>query len=143
MANETYFPQVTVNAQNNLLSSQSLSGGASVSQTLDLTGVGGTGTGTASGNFSADIQVKNAGGGTVATTNGCQVSVYRGFGTTPTWDTVPVLQFTIPTTASTTALQSFHLETGRYQITLTNLDGTNAITVGLTTTVEVAIVSSP
>jgi len=143
VANEIYNPQVNVGAINGQLSSQSLAASTTVTSNLDLTGAGTSGTGTNAGYFGVDVQVKNTGGGTVAGTNGCQVSVYRTFGATPAIDTIPIFQVIIPTVTSTASYSSFHLETGRYQIALTNLDATNAITVGISTTIEQGIISNP
>jgi hypothetical protein len=65
--------------------------------------------------------------GTVATTNGLQIDVYRDVTGTPTFDSLPLLEIVIPGTTSTTKRQSFILGTGSYQIKLTNLDATNAV----------------
>lgn len=140
---EAYNPQVTINAANNLLSSQSLAGSASVSATLDLTGVGATGTGTAAGNFEAIVQVKDTGGGSVTSGSSLLVQVFNAAGATPVVDTVPFLQFNIATVASTASYQSFTLPTGRWVITLTNGDASNSVTVGMTTTVINEILSNP
>jgi len=79
--------------------------------------------------FEARIQVKNTGGGTVAATNGLQVDVFRYVDGGTRKDTVPILTFVIPTTTSTEKEQSFALPTGHYNVKLTNLDASNAITV--------------
>ena len=66
--------------------------------------------------------------GTVAATSGLQIDVYRRIGSGPVTDTESAMTFLIPSTGSTTKDKSFALPTGRYQIKLTNLDGTNGLT---------------
>ncbi len=121
-------PSMTFNAQANAQASGSLAANTSVTFAVD-----------ASAKFEVQVQVKNTGGGTVAATNGLQVQVFRRFGAGPTDDTIAVVQFTIPTTTSTTAYQSFALPTGKYDIKLTNLDVTNAITIESTTSTVDAV----
>lgn len=124
----TFTPSTTVNTQANLLASGSLAASGTTTADLDLTG-----------KFGADVQVKDT-GGTVAGTNGVQVDVFRLFGGTPTADTLAVLTFVIPTTTSTATYKSFHLETGKYRIKLTNLDASNAVTVEMTSTTNDSVV---
>jgi hypothetical protein len=109
---------MTFGAQAGALASQPLAGGASISYVVDL-----------STKFEGQIQLKNTGGATVGTTNGLQIQAFRSFGAGPTYDTSPVTAFTIPTTAGLATYKSFALPTGKYQISLTNLDAANAITV--------------
>ena len=78
------------------------------------------------------VQVTNTGGGTVNSTNGCQVLVYAAGDSTPHYDTVALWTFVIATVVSTAARQSIFLPTGKYSITLSNLDPSNAITAGIT-----------
>ena len=110
-------PSMTFGAQAAALASGSIAASGSTSFSLDL-----------STKFEGQIQIKNTGGGSVAGTNGLQVDVYRRFGAGPTDDTIPMLTFVIPTTASTTKYQSFALGTGKYTVKLTNLDASNAVT---------------
>jgi hypothetical protein len=70
---------------------------------------------------------------TVAATNGLTVQAFS----TPdgtNFDTIPFggVNFTIAPAASSTARQTFFLPTGKYTITLTNLDATNAVTIQAT-----------
>ncbi len=51
----------------------------------------------------------------------------------------PIVDFTIPTTVSTAVYQSFALPTGKYDIKLTNLDATNAVTVEITSSTVDAV----
>jgi hypothetical protein len=67
----------------------------------------------------------------VATVNGCQVSVYRIFPTNT--DTVPTHQFTITSVASKSEFASIELPSGKYSVTVKNLDTTNDIKVVATT----------
>ncbi len=114
-------PAMTFNAQFNVYASTSLAAATAVSNSVDV-----------SSKFETQFQVKDTGGGTVAATNGCKVQVFRRFGAGPTDDTIPILTFTIVTVVSTANYQSFAVGPGKYTITLTNLDVTNAITVGIT-----------
>jgi hypothetical protein len=66
--------------------------------------------------------------GTVAATAG--VTVSASVVTNGTTDTQTVAIGVIAATASTTQKRSFKLPTGQYVVTLTNLDATNAVTVG-------------
>lgn len=111
-------PSMTFNQT--LLASQSLAGNASVNANLDI-----------SAKFEAQVQVKNTGGGTVSSTNGLEITVWRNVSdvSAPRWDTEPILQFVIPTTANTEKEQSFVLSTGHYRIRFRNLDATNGIAV--------------
>lgn len=116
-----FAPVMTFNTQAGLLASGSLAASGTSTTALD-----------ASTKFEAQVQVKNVGGGSVAGTNGLQVDVFRRFGGGPTDDTIAMMTFVIPTTVSTTKYQSFSLPTGKYDIKLTNLDASNAITVEMT-----------
>ncbi len=109
-------PAWTYNAVGDLLASVTASHtGALQTFTADFSGV-----------MTGQVQVKDA-AGTVAGTAGCQVSVYRIF--TTNTDTVPIIQFTITSVASTSEWQSIELPSGKYSISLKNLDATNDITV--------------
>lgn len=66
--------------------------------------------------------------GSVATTAGLQIDVFRRIGSGPAIDTLAVTTFVITATASTTQLKSLALPTGRYRVKLTNLDATNSVT---------------
>lgn len=67
--------------------------------------------------------------GTVAAVNGIQVDVFRDVAdaTGTVIDSISLMSFVIPGTASTTKRQSFVLGNGFYQVKLTNLDATNAV----------------
>jgi len=119
-----YDPSVTAEAAGNIYASNSLAAATAVNNTVDFS----------TNTLGGYVQVWNTGGGTVATVNGCQVAAYLAGDTTPHYDTIPFAGtiFTIPTTVSTAAGQSFFLPTGKGQVTVTNLDATNAITVEIT-----------
>ena len=118
-------PSVTFNARYNALGSVSLASSGTTSFTADFSS-------SALGGF---VQIWDTGGATVAATNGCQVQAFATADTSPNYDTIAFAgtNFTITTVQSTAAAQSFFLPSGKYQIKLTNLDATNAITVGATT----------
>lgn len=111
-------PQPVFGAPGNGLASASLAANTAVPFNIDV-----------SVDFEAVVQIGNTGGGTVAATAGCQVTVLGRVGTGPVTDTVGYVPFTIATVISTLASQSFHLPWGRYTISLKNLDVTNAITI--------------
>lgn len=109
-------PSMTFNAFGNIVNAGALAASATATSAVD-----------ASAKFEVQIQVQ-AIFGTVAATSGLQVDVFRRFGAGPTDDTISVTTFTIPSTTSTTKDQSFALPTGKYDVKVTNLDGTNALT---------------
>jgi hypothetical protein len=68
--------------------------------------------------------------GTVAATSGLRVDVFRAVdaAASSTFDTIAFLSFVVPSTTSTTKMAPFTVPTGLYQVSVTNLDATNAIT---------------
>jgi len=123
-----YDPSVTLSSAGNAVaSSTSLNANTSTTFNVDFS----------SSTLGGFVQIWNTGGGTVATTNGLQIQAFATAesGASPNYDTIAFggVNFTIATTASTTARQSFFLPTGKYQIKLTNLDVTNGITIEATT----------
>jgi hypothetical protein len=117
-------PTQTFNAQGNILAiaTSIAASGSNTGNVVDFSVncLGGT------------IQVTNTGGSSVSTTNGCQVLIYPAGDNTPHYDAVPMWTYTIPTTASTATPQSIALPTGKYSISLKNLDATYTITAGIT-----------
>lgn len=109
-------PAMTFNAKGNLQSNQTITASGTLSTTVD-----------GSAKFETEIAIEVV-FGTVAATSGIQVDVFRNFGSGPTTDTISILTFVIPSTASTTKDQSFSLGPGKYSVKLTNLDGTNSVT---------------
>jgi hypothetical protein len=117
-------PSVTFNSEGNILATTT-SLGSSASSTGNIVDV-------SANSLGGWVQVYSKGGASVSTTNGCQVSIYPAGSSTPTYDSVAMWTFTIPNTASTVARESILLPTGKYSITLANLDASNSINVGIT-----------
>ena len=69
-------------------------------------------------------------------TNGIQVQAFSAGDSTPHYDTVPVNNFIIAQTTSTVAQQSFFLPTGKYSLTITNLDASHTVAVSITSNPE-------
>lgn len=115
-------PSISYQAHGNALSSQALAASASVSFTVDYS----------SNSLGGEVQVVDTGGASVAATNGLQVSIFAAGDNTPRYETIARWSYVIPTTASTVTPQGIFLPTGKYSITLKNLDATNAITVEAT-----------
>lgn len=109
-------PTMTFNARGNLRSNQTIATSGTLSTDVD-----------ASTKFEVQLQVEVT-FGTVAATSGLQVDVFREFGAGPTLDTIAMATFVIPSTASTSKIQSIALPTGKYSVKLTNTDATNAVT---------------
>lgn len=107
---------MTHNAANNGVNIASLAASGSQSFTLVVDNV-----------FEVQCQISVT-FGTVAATSGLQVSIFRQIGSTPVTDNVAITLFTIASVASSTQIQSFSLPTGKYSVTLKNLDATNAVT---------------
>lgn len=91
---------------------------------------GSTTTGSA---VSGRVQVWSKGGGTVGTTNGCQVQVFSTSDGT-NYDNIAFggVNFVIANAINTQYYQSFELPPGQYKLSLSNLDTANAITVEAT-----------
>jgi len=124
MATTVTIPTYTGAAAGNVITSASIaaSGTSSSTTALDF-----------SANFEGQIHVLNTPGGSVAATRGLKVQVFRRYGSSPTTGQSALLTYTLPSaTASTAESLDFFLPTGKYAITLTNLDGTNAIVAEVT-----------
>jgi hypothetical protein len=117
-------PSVTYNSQGNILAT-STSIAASASHPGSIVDF-------SSSSLGGWVQVTPTGGSAVATTNGCVVSIYPAGDSTPHYDYYAIFQQTIGIVASTATPLSFLLPTGKYSISLTNVDATNAITAGIT-----------
>ncbi len=118
-------PSVTMGTTAGALASQSLAASAAVSFIADFS----------SSLLGGVIQVGSKGGVTVAATNGCLVQAFSTCDGGTTYDNIAFggVNFIIANAVSTQYYQSFTLPTGKYKITLTNQDATNAITVQATT----------
>lgn len=110
-------PSMTFNTAANVLSSASLAASGTITANLDF-----------SSKFEGQVQVWNTPGGTVAATSGVQVDVFEAVDSTPNYDTIACYSMVIPSVVSTAARATIKLGTGKYQIKLTNLDATNAVT---------------
>jgi hypothetical protein len=107
---------MTYNAIGNILASATITASGASTSGVDL-----------STKFLGRFQISTV-FGTVAATSGVQVDVFNRAGAGPTDDNIAVTTFVIPSTVSTTKVQSFTLPTGKWDIKLTNLDGTNSVT---------------
>ena len=109
----------TAGSAGNALSSQSLAAGASKTFTFDN-----------SANIFAFLYIGVTAGGTVAATAGVTALIEFGTGSSILYDTVGNIILTVPvTTASQVTGRVVPLQQGVYQITLTNLDASNSITI--------------
>lgn len=118
----TTVPSYTGNAANNIRASSSLGAGASANYDVVY-----------SGKFEGQVNIKNTPGSTIAATAGVRVDVYRNFGSSPTKAASPFYSVTLPSEVANTAeSQDIFLPPGKYNITITNLDASNAVTVGIT-----------
>jgi hypothetical protein len=128
-------PTFTAGSTGNILSSQSLSGGASVTTSAFYVGVSGqtgsAGSTTTGSALVGNLQVLNTGTATVSGTNGLLVQALRSVDGGATYDSIPLggVNFVIPTPVSAVAVQGFDLPPGQYKLKLTNQDATYAITV--------------
>jgi hypothetical protein len=112
----------TGNSAGNIRSSASLAASGTDNASVDYSSV-----------FEAQIHVKNTPGGSVAATRGLRIDIYRRYGSSPTTGESPMISYTLPsTTASTAESVDIFLPTGKYNIKVTNLDATNAVTVEVT-----------
>ena len=121
-------PSITWNSQGNILAvSTSIgSSGSSTGNIVDFS----------QNSLGGWVQVTAAGLTNVSATNGCQVLIYPAGDSTPHYDYYPAWTYTIAIVASTSTPQSIFLPTGKYSITLKNLDGTYGITAGITANPE-------
>jgi|SRR5437667_7961271 len=115
-------PTYTASTAGNIHTSASLAASATANDNYDGSAV-----------FETQVHVLNTPSGSVAATRGLKVEVFRRYGTTPTTGQTAFLTYTLPsTTASTAESLDFYLPTGQYNIKITNLDATNAVTVEIT-----------
>lgn len=118
----TTTPSFTFNTAGNVRSSASLSASGTANYDVDYSAV-----------IQAIVTVKNTPGGSVASTRGVRVDIYARYGSSPTTGATPVQTYTLPSaTASTAEDLTIYLAPGKYNIKVTNLDGTNAVTVEIT-----------
>jgi hypothetical protein len=114
----TTVPVMTFNTAGNVISSGSISAGGTTNANVDYSGV-----------WEARLVVKNTPGGTVAATRGVRIDVFTRYGSTPTTSASAHRSWTLPSaTASTAEDLAFWLESDKYNVKLTNLDASNAVT---------------
>jgi len=112
----------TGNSAGNIRSSASLAASGTANYDLDY-----------STKLEGQIHVLNTPGGSVAATRGVRIDVYRRYGASPTTGQTPFQSFTLPSaTASTAESMDLFLGAGKYNLKITNLDATNAVTVEIT-----------
>lgn len=115
-------PVYTGNLAGNIRSSASLAASGTANYDVDY-----------SSKWEAQIHVLNTPGGSVAGTRGVRVDIYRRYGSSPTTGQTAFLSYTLPsTTASTAESWDIFVGPGKYNIKITNLDATNAVTVEIT-----------
>jgi hypothetical protein len=118
----TTTPVYTGNSAGNIHASASLAASATANDNYDGSAV-----------FETQVNVLNTPAGSVAATRGLRVDVYRRYGSTPTTEPTPFLTYTLPSaTASTAESVDFFLPCGKFNIKITNLDASNAVTVAIT-----------
>jgi hypothetical protein len=118
----TTTPAYTGNTAGNVIASGSIGASGTANADVDY-----------SAKFEAQIHVKNTPGGSVAATRGLKVEVFRRYGSSPTTGQTAFMTFTLPSaTASTAESLDFFLGPGKYNIKLTNLDASNAVTAEVT-----------
>lgn len=118
----TTTPVYTGNLAGNIRSSASLAASGTANYDVDY-----------SSKWEAQIHVLNTPGGSVAGTRGVRVDIYRRYGSSPTTGQTAFLSYTLPsTTASTAESWDIFVGPGKYNIKITNLDATNAVTVEIT-----------
>lgn len=116
-------PSMTFNTAGNSLASQSLAASGNVTFNLDL-----------SAKFEGQVEVE-ANFGTIAAVAGLRVEVFPGVGSTPTYSTTnPNFVYTLPAVAGLRRTPKIFLPTGKYQVSLTNLDASNGLTTVQATT---------
>ena len=119
-------PSVTYNAQGNILNAATITNGTpNTGNIVDYSS-------SALGGWIAIY----CSPGTASATNGIQVQAFPAGDSTPHYDTVPVNNFIIAQTTSTVAQQSFFLPTGKYRLTITNLDASHTVAVSITSNPE-------
>lgn len=107
--------QTAISNQANLAASGNVTSGANA---VDLSGV-----------FEGQFQVFVT-FGTVAATAGLRVDCFRAVdaAANSTFDTIAPVSLIVPASTTTSKVTSFSLPTGLWQLSLTNLDATNAVT---------------
>jgi hypothetical protein len=118
----TTIPTYTGNSAGNIRSSSSLAASTSANYDVDYSNV-----------FEAQVHIKNTPGGSISGSRGLRVDVFRRFGSSPTKGASAFLSYSLPSAVASTA-ESFDifLGPGKYNLTITNLDAAQAVTVEIT-----------
>jgi hypothetical protein len=115
-------PNMTFGAAGNIRASASLAASGTATYDVDY-----------STKLEGQVTTKNTPGGTIASTRGVRVDVYARYSSAPSVGTIAIQSLTLPSAvASTAESATLYLSTGKYRIAITNLDGTNAVTVEIT-----------
>lgn len=119
----SFAPVMTFNAAGNVIASGSLAASGTTNANVDV-----------SSKFAGILVVKNTPGGTVSTTRGLKIQIFQRYGSTPTTAPSAMITVTLPSAVASTAESSppIALPPGKYNVALTNLDASNAITVEAT-----------
>jgi hypothetical protein len=115
-------PTYTANAAGNVRASATLAAAGTDNKNLDYSAV-----------FEGQLHIKNTPGPTVSSVRGLKIEVFRRFGSGPTTAASPMMTFYLPsTTGSTAESLDIFLPTGKWNVKITNLDASLAITVEMT-----------
>jgi hypothetical protein len=117
----TTVPTYTGNTAGNVRASSSLGAAGTANYDVDY-----------SAKFEGQIHIKNT-PGTTAATRGLKVEFFRNYGSAPTKGQTAFYTVTLPSLTNGVAeSQDVFLGPGKYNITITNLDTSNAVTVEIT-----------
>jgi len=113
---------MTRNAPGNIRTSSSLAASGVATYDVDY-----------SAKLEGQVTVKNTPGGTIAATRGVRVDVYLIYSSSNVVTTIAIQSLSLAsTTASTAESAPLFLTTGKYRISITNIDISNAVTVEIT-----------
>lgn len=114
----TTVPSMTFNAPGHVRAAGTLAAGASANYDLDYSSV-----------IEGQVTVKITPGSSISSTRGVRVDFFPRYGTGPATTTIAQISYTMPSqTASTAESRTFYVSTGRWNVAITNLDTTNAVT---------------
>jgi hypothetical protein len=86
-----------------------------------------------SSKLEGQVTVKNTPGASVSATRGVRVDFFPRYGSSVASTTIPAIAYTLPSAAASTAeSKTFYLGTGKWDVKVTNLDATHAVTVEIT-----------
>jgi len=119
----TTIPTYTPSTAGNVRASASLAAAGTDNDNIDL-----------SANYGGWITVLNTPGGTVASTRGLKIELFNRYGDSPTTAATASIVYTLPSATASTAETSprMWIGVGYWNIKITNLDASNAVTVEIT-----------